>query len=103
MFLMLISLVLNNSPTQTIAARSVELVSLPFTAEEEVWFEEHLLHGEGRAIRKAKDTVMMRRIGTSKFTESLAMQGLTSRAIGGLDWEQLSGAVQQGLGPRLEM
>jgi len=103
MFLMLISLVLNNSPSQTIAARSVELISLPFTAEEEAWFEEHLLHGEGRAIRKAKDTVMMRRVGTSKFTESLTMQGLTSRAIGGLDWEQLSGAVQEGLGPRLEV
>jgi hypothetical protein len=59
MFEMLTSLVLNNSPNDTIASRSVELVNLPFTMEEEVWLEDYLLHGEGRTIRKSIDTLMM--------------------------------------------
>lgn len=101
MFEKLIALVLNNSPKDTIADRSVELISLPLSEEEEAWFNEYLLHGEGRAIRKAKDTVMMRRIGTGNFTDSLALEGMNARPVGGLDWATLSGAVQDGLGPRL--
>ena len=101
MFEKLITLVLNNSPKDTIADRSVELVNLPMTQEEEAWFNEYLLHGEGRSIRKAKDTVMMRRIGTGKFTESLSLDGMNARPIAGLDWATLTGAVEDGLGPRV--
>lgn len=101
MFEMLIALVLNNSSRDTIADRSVELVNLPFTGEEELWFREYLLHGEGRSIRNAKDTLMMRCIGTGNFTESLSLDGMNARSIGGLDWATLSGAVQDGLGPRM--
>ena len=101
MFEMLISLVLNNSPSSTIADRSVELVNLPFTREEEGWFEEYLLNGEGRQIRKSKDTLMMRRIGTGKFTDSLDLKSINARPIGGLDWAVLSDGVEDGLGPRL--
>lgn len=102
MFEMLISLVLNNSPSSTIADRSVELVNLPLTLEEERWFEEYLLNGDGRQIRKSKDTLMMRRIGTGNFTGSLSLEGLTTRSIGGLDWAILADAVDEGLGPRLD-
>lgn len=104
MFEMLISLVLNNSPSNTIADQSVELVNLPFTPEEEGWFEEYLLNGEGRTIRKAKDTLMMRRIGTGRFTESLALsKDINSRSVGGMNWATLSDAVEDGLGPRLDV
>jgi hypothetical protein len=103
MFEMLISLVLNNSSSNTIADRSVELVNLPFTAEEEGWFEEYLLNGEGRTIRKSKDTLMMRKIGTGRFTESLALKGMTVRTIGGMDWNTLSNAIEDGLGSRLDV
>ncbi|KAH8661468.1 nuclear pore complex assembly-domain-containing protein [Tricladium varicosporioides] len=104
MFEMLISLVLHNSPVDTIADRSVELVNLPFTEEEERWFEEYLLNGEGRGLKKARDTVMIRRIGTGRFEESLALRkGVSGRAVNGLDWSSLVGAVQDGLGPRVEV
>ncbi|KAH8590855.1 nuclear pore complex assembly-domain-containing protein [Bisporella sp. PMI_857] len=101
MFEMMISLVLKNSPKDTIADRSVELVNLPFSAEEEGWFEEYLLHGQGRSIRNANDTVMMRRVGTSNFNGSLDLKHRGGRAIDGLDWTKLSEAIQDGVGPRL--
>lgn len=100
---MLISLVLNNSLAETVADRSVELVNLPFTAEEDAWFEDYLLRGDGRTLKKSKDTMMMRKIGTGNFTESLSLKVTNNRPIAGLDWGTLSGAVEDGLGPRLEI
>jgi len=103
MFEMLVALVLHNSSSCTIADRSVELVNLPFTAEEEAWFEEYLLHGEGRTMRKASDTLMIRKIATGRFAESLAVKGINAHEIGGMDWNTLSIAVEEGLGPRLDI
>ncbi|PQE13350.1 ELYS-like domain protein [Rutstroemia sp. NJR-2017a BVV2] len=103
MFELLISAVLSNSSPETIADRSVELVNLPFTQEEEAWFEDYLLRGEGRAIRKGRDTVMMRRIGMGKFSETLSLKGIGGRSVGGLDWDRLSAAVKEGLGPRIDV
>lgn len=100
MFEMLVSLVLNNSTKETIADRSIELVNLPLTQEEEEWFEYYLQQGEGRSSRKAKDTLMMRRIGTGKFTESLSVRQMNGRSMGGLDWHTITEAVHDGLGPR---
>lgn len=100
LFEFLISLVINNSPKQTIADRSVELVNLPFSVEEEEWFEEYLVRGDGRGLSRSKDTLLMRKIGTGKFTESLSLDVPRGRPIGGLDWNNLSEAIQDGLGPR---
>jgi len=102
MFEMLVALVLNNSRSDTIAGRSVELVNLPLTPEEDYWLEEYLVRGEGRALKKGKDTLMMRKIGTGNFSESLDLKGNSHRAVGGLDWGTLSDAIQEGLGPRLD-
>lgn len=100
MFEILIALVLHNSTSKTIADRGVELINLPFTEEEEAWFEEYLIHGEGRMLKKGKDTLMMRRIGTGKFTESLSVKGLNGRGLAGLDWNIIADGIQDGLGPR---
>lgn len=100
---MLIALVLNNSSELNIADRSVELVNLPFTQEEEEWFEEYLLRGEGRSLKKGKDTLMIRKIGTGHFTESLSLKGINTRSFGGLDWNTLSEGVEGGLGTRLDI
>lgn len=100
MFEMLISLVLNNSPKETMADRCVELINLPLTKQEEEWFEDYLLQGEGRGLKKALDTVMMRKIGTGNFAESLDLKGFSKNNIAGLDWGVLSDAVEDGLGPR---
>ncbi|KAG4437013.1 hypothetical protein IFR05_007517 [Cadophora sp. M221] len=102
MFEMLISVVLNNSPPATIGDRSLELVSLPLSSEEDVWLGEYLLHGDGRNLKKGKDTVMMRKIGMGNFTDSLAMRGINSRPIGQLDWSNLLEGIKHGLGPRLD-
>lgn len=103
MFNLLISLVLNNSSPETVADRSVELVNLPLTKEEDAWFEDYLLRGDGRALKRSKDTLMMRKIGTGNFTDSLSMRNVNTRAIGGLDWGTLSEAIQDGLGPRVDV
>jgi hypothetical protein len=101
-FEMLIALVIHNSPVETIADRSVELVNLPMSVEEEEWFEDYLLHGDGTKLKKAKDTVLFRRMATGKFTESLAVKPSNNRSISGLDWNSLARGVESGLGPRLE-
>lgn len=101
LFEFLISLTIHNSPKQTIAERSVELVNLPFSPEEEEWFEEYLEHGDGRSLAKSKDTLMMRKIGTGKFTESLAVKGVFSvKGVSDLEWRVLLKGVRNGLGPR---
>jgi hypothetical protein len=45
--------------------------------------------------------LMMRMIGTGNFSQSLALKGIHNRLVAGLDWGTLSGAVEDGLGPRL--
>ncbi|KAI0486961.1 nuclear pore complex assembly-domain-containing protein [Xylaria cf. heliscus] len=45
--------------------RAFELTSLPFDADEEQWFKEYLESGEGKRLKTAKDTLVMRRIATS--------------------------------------
>lgn len=82
------------------ADSAVQLVNLPFTPEEEAWFQEFLLHGDGQKLRHSKDTVMMRNIGMGNFASSLAIQHKNSGGINGLNWNRLSAAVQDGLGPR---
>jgi hypothetical protein len=101
-FELLISLVIHNSPAETIADRSVQLVNLPMSMEEEEWFEDYLLHGDGTRLKKAKDTVLFRRMATGKFTESLAVKPSNPRSVSGLDWGSLARGVESGLGPRLE-
>lgn len=45
-----------------VAERATELVSLPLRSEEEAWLREFLVTGEGRKLKKAKDTMVMRKI-----------------------------------------
>ncbi|CZS97933.1 uncharacterized protein RAG0_06813 [Rhynchosporium agropyri] len=102
MFEMLVSVVLNKSPKDLVADRSLELVSLPLSLEENALLEEYLLYGDGRALKKSKDTVLMRKIGTGNFIDALSMRGINSRSIGNLDWNNLSDGIKHGLGPRID-
>lgn len=55
---------------------SAELLAfLPFEGEEEAWFEQHLLHGEGRNLKRAKDTLLIRKIAGDKFDEVSHVKG----------------------------
>ena len=103
MFGMLISIVLNHPTSKTIADRSMELVNLPLTQEEEEWFEDYLLRGDGRSIWKGKDTLMMFKIGRGKFTESLSVKELHGRSIAGMDWDLAQKGIQDGIGSRLNI
>lgn len=46
-----------------------ELAFLPLDSLEEVWFEEYLSTGEGRNLKKAKDTLLVRKIASDRFGE----------------------------------
>ncbi|KAF2086285.1 hypothetical protein K490DRAFT_44601 [Saccharata proteae CBS 121410] len=83
------------------ADRSVELVDLPLTGEEEGWMEEFLLNGSGKGLNGARDTVMMRRIATGRYTEALEVgQRLTGLRHTGVNWKDVQDKLQKGLGPR---
>lgn len=96
----LIGIVLSGSLNETTATRAIELVNLPFNAEEERWFETYLVSGEGRSLKRAKDSLMMRRIATGRFTEALSLPELRSNNIGGLSWEMMQTGLLEGMGPR---
>lgn len=97
MFEMLISIVLHSHAGEKAATRGVELLNLPFNPEEEDWFEDYLTKGEGRGLKKAKDTLMMRRIGTGRFSEALSINVEGGRTTGGLNWKMLQNGLQKGL------
>ncbi|KAI1344369.1 nuclear pore complex assembly-domain-containing protein [Xylariaceae sp. FL0016] len=70
LFQRLVVVVLDSAPAHKdeLAAKAFELTSLPFDAQEELWFNECLESGEGKRLRAAKDTLLMRRIATGQAT-----------------------------------
>ncbi|KAI0448176.1 nuclear pore complex assembly-domain-containing protein [Xylaria telfairii] len=64
LFQRLVSVTLDSSPKENAAEEAFELTSLPFDADEEQWFKEYLESGEGKRLKTAKDTLVMRRIAT---------------------------------------
>ncbi|OAX85476.1 hypothetical protein ACJ72_00155 [Emergomyces africanus] len=78
-------------PGEARAKRAMELINLPFNAEEENWFEECLLTGKARNLPGAKDTVMMRRVATGRLQDlnSGDLETLGGRKIEGLNWDDL--------------
>ncbi|KIH93939.1 hypothetical protein SPBR_06048 [Sporothrix brasiliensis 5110] len=44
------------------AGRSAELISLPLDSQEEAWLRAYLTAGEGRKLKRAKDTMIMKKI-----------------------------------------
>ncbi|KAF1938958.1 hypothetical protein EJ02DRAFT_409417 [Clathrospora elynae] len=84
-------------------AKAVELVSLPFTDEEEGFIEKFLTEGKGRMYESAEDTVMMRRMVTGRLTDVAAANKTTytgARPLGRVDWAILKDGVKRGLGSR---
>lgn len=77
-----------------VAARASELVSLPLDSAEEQWFEEYLTNGGGRKLRKAKDTVLMRRVVTGRHTD------ISDKNLGG-QWSVVLGGFKSGMGGRV--
>jgi hypothetical protein len=80
----------------------MELINLPFSQVEEEWFEEYLLKGDGRGLKRAKDSLMMRRIGAGRFSEALSLDFAGAKTTGGLSWEMLQDGLQEGLSMRAD-
>lgn len=72
------------------ASRALELISQPFIEEEEAWFEEFLLHGDGSQYPHSKDSVLARRIATGKSHEGVgALDRLRGQQIRGINWDDV--------------
>lgn len=103
LFESLLGLIIHEPLGERTAARGVELANLPFTKEEETLFEQYLTTGGGHRVARARDLVMLRRIGTGKFNEALDVDCGRSKAFGGLNWEALQEGIREGLGPRYDI
>lgn len=47
-----------------------ELAFLPLEPNEETWFEEFLTNGEGKSMKKAKDTLLVHKIANNRFQDA---------------------------------
>ncbi|EMD68762.1 hypothetical protein COCSADRAFT_109659 [Bipolaris sorokiniana ND90Pr] len=81
-------------------AKAYELVSLPFSEEEEEFIERFLTEGRGRTFPNAQDLVMMRRISTGKLADVASDVATRGRRLDGVNWDLLKDGVKRGLGPR---
>ncbi|QPG94103.1 hypothetical protein C2857_004657 [Epichloe festucae Fl1] len=54
---------------EDLSHRTSELAYMPFDSLEETWFEEFLTAGQGRNLKKAKDTLLIRKIACDRFDE----------------------------------
>lgn len=50
-------------------ARASELAFLPFDATEDGWFEEYLTNGDGKNYKRAKDTLLIRKIACNRYSD----------------------------------
>ena len=91
----LISFVLGSSDAPIRGARGVELINLPFSSEEEDWFEEYLLSSKGKGLYGAKDTVLMRRVVLGRSVGATGLgYGIKERMIDGLNWSGLTQCME---------
>lgn len=95
LFQQLIASVLGGTGPSDTATRATELVSLPLDPAEEQWFQDYLTTGDGRKLRNAKDTVLMRRVVTGRHAESMNDTNLGSQ------WSAVLGGFKSGMGGRV--
>jgi hypothetical protein len=82
--------------------KAVELVSLPFSEEEEEFVEKFLTEGRGRTYRGAQDTILMRRLAMGRLADVASDTGTRGRTHDGVTWATLKDSVKKGLGPRTD-
>lgn len=75
------------------AERAVTLLALPYTDEEEIWFEEYLLNGPGATLPGATDSVTIRRIAIGKELRTFDRQ--SGPKINGLNWDDIRSSMQR--------
>ncbi|KAK8127090.1 fungal specific transcription factor [Apiospora kogelbergensis] len=70
LFQRLVANVLDEARGGETAERACELAALPFDAVEEAWFRDFLATGNGKKLKAAKDTLMMRQIAIGQVTSA---------------------------------
>ncbi|GJC87433.1 protein ELYS [Colletotrichum liriopes] len=96
LFRQLISTVIGAPANEETAARATELVGLPFDTTEEIWFEEYLSQEDGKKLKKARDTLLMRKLVTGRLSEAVKEKNLGGK------WGVVLEGVKSGLGGRAE-
>lgn len=77
------------------ADRASELAFLPFDASEEAWFEEYLISGNGKSHKKAKDTLLIRKIACDQLSE-------VSKVRQGGHWSGVLEGIKGGISGHVE-
>ncbi|KAL9639438.1 MAG: hypothetical protein Q9204_001097 [Flavoplaca sp. TL-2023a] len=96
-FEQLIYTVLDGAEGESRAMRSVELIHLPFNAEEEAWFGAYLTEGKGMDLHGAKDAYRVRAVATGK--NGPIASGANAYGNSGdhaMDWSGLGSSYEQG-------
>ncbi len=94
LFRQLVASAIRDSSNQDAASRATDLVSLPLDEAEGAWLEEYLTTGEGRKSKRAKDTMLMRKIITGQQGGSLGEKSL------GPHWGMVLQGLKIGMGGR---
>ncbi len=94
LFNQLIGSVLASAGGEDVVSRASDLVSLPLDAAEEAWFQDYMTLGDGRKHKKAKDTLIMRKVVTGQLTGSIGEKTV------GAQWSMVLQGTKSGMGGR---
>ena len=83
LFEQLVSAALREASPSDAGARSAELISLPLDTREENWLRAYLTTGEGRKLKRAKDTMIMKTIMSGDVALSQFGGSESSRTLNG--------------------
>jgi hypothetical protein len=98
LFQKLVSFVHAGSKDGSKAMRGATLISLPLNEVEETWLNEYLKDGEGKKLRGASDTIIMRGLikGDLGFLEDNS-EDFSVEKINGVNWSHLKDGLHRGL------
>ncbi|KAL6414389.1 hypothetical protein AUP68_00908 [Ilyonectria robusta] len=95
LFRQLVASVLEGRGGEEFSNRASELAFLPLDSAEEGWFEEYLTTGNGKSHKKAKDTLLIRKIASDRFSE------VSNQRQGG-QWAGVLEGIKGGIGGQTE-
>ncbi|KAL8862521.1 MAG: hypothetical protein Q9178_001019 [Gyalolechia marmorata] len=96
LFEQLITTVLNGPEGADRARRSVELIHLPFSKEEETWFETYLTDGKGKSLPGAKDAVAVRGMASGRgSTIAGRAETYMGKSDHTMEWSSLGSSYEQ--------
>lgn len=74
LFRRLVSIALGDKRSDS-SSGARDLAFLPFESDEEVWFEDYLMNGDGKSLKRAKDTLLIRKIAGDQFDQMSQVRG----------------------------